>query len=147
MRTRGVSGRNSALRPVVATVVLSAVALAAGCSETGPVGGEQAQADPGAGDVMAAGGYPDDYRKGDVISGLPTTDAENCKVFHAGTQQENGNVVTTGGRVLCVTSLGDTVEEAQAIAYQTVDKIQWKDAYFRRDIGHRAIARERIGKA
>lgn len=96
--------------------------------------------------VMAAGGYPDDYRKGDVISGLPATDAENCKVFHAGTQQENGNVVTTGGRVLCVTSLGETVEEAQVIAYQTVDKIQWKDAYFRRDIGHRAIARERTGK-
>ena len=71
MRTRGVSGRNSALRPVVATVVLSAVALAAGCSETGPVGGEQAQADPGAGDVMAAGGYEAVRNDGPVIERFP----------------------------------------------------------------------------
>ncbi len=96
--------------------------------------------------VMAAGGYPDDYAKGEVISGLPDQADENCKVFHAGTQNVGGNVVTNGGRVLCVTSLGETVQEAQNIAYQTVNKIQWKDVYFRRDIGHRAIARERTLK-
>lgn len=96
--------------------------------------------------VMAAGGYPDDYRKGDVISGLPDGTTENCKVFHAGTQTKNDGVVTNGGRILCVTGLGDTVEDAQATAYATVSKIHWQDAYFRRDIGHRAIARERSDK-
>lgn len=96
--------------------------------------------------VMAAGGYPDDYSKGDEITGLPENAAENCKVFQAGTQSIDGKTVTNGGRVLCVTSLGDSVEEAQAVAYATVDQIQWQGAFCRRDIGYRAIARERAQK-
>lgn len=91
--------------------------------------------------VMAAGGYPESYRKGDVIEGLATKH-DDAKVFHAGTAMHEGRVVTHGGRVLCCTALGDTVTEAQQKAYALVDKIQWPDAYYRNDIGHRAIARE-----
>jgi phosphoribosylamine--glycine ligase len=93
--------------------------------------------------VLAAGGYPDDYRKGDVISGLPEHGAPDAKVFHAGTAERDGQVVTAGGRVLCAVGLGDTVQAAQARAYQLVEGIHWDGMYFRRDIGHRAIARER----
>ena len=93
--------------------------------------------------VMAAGGYPSAYRKGDVIHGLETGDDKNCKVFHAGTAiNAQGEVVTAGGRVLCVVGLGDSVSEAQARAYARVHQISWKDAYFRTDIGYRAIERE-----
>ena len=92
--------------------------------------------------VLAAGGYPDSYKKGDVISGLETTETESSKVFHAGTANNGGNVVTNGGRVLCAVALGNSVTEAQKLAYQVVDKISWKDVYYRIDIGHRAIARE-----
>ena len=97
--------------------------------------------------VLAAGGYPGDYRKGDVINGLPeNTKPQNetgaVKVFHAGTKLDNHKVVTSGGRVLCVTALGNTVAEAQALAYAQVDKIQWEGGFCRRDIGYRAIARE-----
>jgi phosphoribosylamine---glycine ligase len=96
--------------------------------------------------VLAAGGYPDSYNKGDVISGLEGTESESTKVFHAGTVEKDGNVVTSGGRVLCVVALGDTVTEAQQRAYQVVDKISWNNVYYRTDIGHRAIARESTGK-
>ncbi|WP_300319880.1 phosphoribosylamine--glycine ligase [Idiomarina sp.] len=92
--------------------------------------------------VMAAGGYPESYHKGDVIHGLPDTELENQKVFHAGTKMNNGNVVTSGGRVLCCTALGGTVTEAQSLAYQLVDNISWDNVYFRTDIAHRAIKRE-----
>ena len=92
--------------------------------------------------VLAAGGYPGDYRKGDVISGLPDTDSANAKVFHAGTRISDGNVVTNGGRVLCVVGLGDNVGEAQQRAYHLASEISWKDVYHRRDIGYRAVARE-----
>ncbi len=92
--------------------------------------------------VMAAGGYPESYAKGAVISGLESADSESQKVFHAGTAISGNDVVTSGGRVLCVVGLGDSVAEAAAEAYAAVDKIDWQDAYFRRDIGHRAIARE-----
>ncbi|WP_416885899.1 phosphoribosylamine--glycine ligase [Marinospirillum sp.] len=92
--------------------------------------------------VMAAGGYPNSYNKGDVISGLPSTEQAQVKVFHAGTQLEGDAVVTSGGRVLCVTALGDSVGEAQRRAYQQAAKISWKDAFYRQDIGYRAIARE-----
>ncbi|AFJ03228.1 Phosphoribosylamine--glycine ligase [Methylophaga frappieri] len=92
--------------------------------------------------VMAAGGYPDTYRKGDVITGLDLAAATSAKVFHAGTQQQGGAVVTAGGRVLCVTALGKSVSEAQHNAYDALDMIHWQDAYFRRDIGYRAVARE-----
>ena len=92
--------------------------------------------------VMAAGGYPDTYNKGDVITGLPKSSDANTKVFHAGTRTDNGNVVTNGGRVLCVVALGDSVKQAQADAYKIVEQIKWPNVYFRKDIGYRAIARE-----
>ncbi len=93
--------------------------------------------------VIAAGGYPADYEKGFVISGLDAADTDTQKVFHAGTARNGEDVVTSGGRVLCVVGLGDSVAAAAQQAYASVDKIDWQDRYFRRDIGHRAIARER----
>ena len=93
--------------------------------------------------VLAAGGYPDSYAKGMAITGLDDANSETQKVFHAGTTIENDAVVTSGGRVLCVVGLGDTVEQAAAQSYAAVDKISWQDVYCRRDIGHRAISRER----
>jgi phosphoribosylamine--glycine ligase len=92
--------------------------------------------------VMAAGGYPASYAKGKVISGLDGADSNTQKVFHAGTTADGDAVTTSGGRVLCVVGLGDTVAEAAQDAYAAVDKIDWEDVYIRRDIGHRAIARE-----
>jgi phosphoribosylamine--glycine ligase len=92
--------------------------------------------------VLAAGGYPEDYRTGDVIAGLPTVDDKQCKVFHAGTRERDGNIVTAGGRVLCVCALGKTVAQAQVKAYRCVDRIHWQDCYYRTDIGYRAIGRE-----
>jgi phosphoribosylamine---glycine ligase len=107
---------------------------------------EQAHAawDPRAalGVVLAAGGYPGSVTKGDVIQGIPEASAD-AKVFHAGTKlDEDGNVVTNGGRVLCAVALGDTVAAAQKRAYEVVGKIRWDGVYYRKDIGHRAITRE-----
>lgn len=96
--------------------------------------------------VLAAGGYPDKYRKGDVIHGLPTTEAEDQKVFHAGTTEQQGEVVTSGGRVLCATALGESVSQAQQRAYQLAKQIHWQDMFYRNDIGYRAIAREQAEK-
>lgn len=94
--------------------------------------------------VLAAGGYPESYPKGDVISGLDKCDTDACKTFHAGTALDaNDNVITAGGRVLCVTALGDDVTQAQALAYQAADKISWDNMYLRTDIGYRAVAREK----
>ncbi|AMO57868.1 phosphoribosylamine--glycine ligase [Endozoicomonas montiporae] len=92
--------------------------------------------------VMAAGGYPAEYRKGDQITGIEGANNNNCKVFHAGTQLEGDDVFTNGGRVLCVTALGESAKIAQMMAYQGVKKVNWKDAYYRTDIGYRAIVRE-----
>ncbi len=92
--------------------------------------------------VMAAGGYPSTYRKGDIILGLPAESAQT-KVFHAGTQLLDGQVTTQGGRVLCVTALGDTVSAAQQKAYEIAEQIHWADSFYRTDIGYRAIAREK----
>jgi len=92
--------------------------------------------------VLAAGGYPDSYAKGEVISGLEQADSDSVKVFHAGTAEKDGKVVTSGGRVLCVTALGETVQQAQDLAYQAVNKIDWNKVYFRTDIGYRAVQRE-----
>lgn len=95
--------------------------------------------------VLAAGGYPDSYKKGDVISGIEGLDSAETKVFHAGTAFDNdGHVVTAGGRVLCATALGNTVAEAQEKAYQMIKQITWHDMYYRTDIGYRAVAREKI---
>ncbi|MDX1433913.1 MAG: phosphoribosylamine--glycine ligase [Gammaproteobacteria bacterium] len=94
--------------------------------------------------VMAAGGYPEAYASGDAITGLDD-DAPDTKVFHAGTALEGDRVVTAGGRVLCVCALGDTVNAAQAAAYARVGAIRWNNAYYRRDIGYRAVAREQSG--
>jgi phosphoribosylamine--glycine ligase len=92
--------------------------------------------------VLAAGGYPADYNKGDLIQGLPETEQEGMKVFHAGTQLIDGQVATSGGRVLCATALGNTVSEAQANAYKLAEGIRWNGSFYRTDIGYRAIARE-----
>jgi phosphoribosylamine---glycine ligase len=92
--------------------------------------------------VMAAGGYPESYSKGDEIIGLTEADTSSVKVFHAGTILDGKAVVTNGGRVLCVTALGNSIIEAQRLAYESVDKISWNGVYVRTDIGHRAIARE-----
>jgi phosphoribosylamine--glycine ligase len=121
--------------------------LASLCKATldGTLGEQVAEWDSRAslGVVLAAGGYPESYDKGNVISGLDAADSETQKVFHAGTSASDGNVVTSGGRVLCVVGLGNSVGEAASESYAAVEKINWDDVYFRRDIGHRAIARER----
>lgn len=92
--------------------------------------------------VLAAGGYPDSYKKGDVITGLKNTETESTKVFHAGTSEVDGNIVTNGGRVLSICALGASVTEAQKKAYEMVNSISWNQMYFRTDIGYRAIERE-----
>ncbi len=120
--------------------------LAALCKATldGNLGTATAEWDERAalGVVMAAGGYPGSYAKGRPISGLDVADSDHQKVFHAGTAASGDEVVTSGGRVLCIVGLGETVQAAAQAAYDAVAKISWDDAYFRRDIGHRAIARE-----
>jgi len=95
--------------------------------------------------VLAAHGYPDAPRKGDVIEGLGvrTTPTDDCLVFHAGTQLNDGAVTTAGGRVLCVTAMGDSVKVAQSRAYAMIDTIRFDGMQYRHDIGHRAIARRR----
>jgi phosphoribosylamine--glycine ligase len=92
--------------------------------------------------VMAAGGYPDAYRKGDAISGLEVAAAMPGKVFHAGTRIEGTQIVTDGGRVLCAVGLGETVRAAQQQAYDLVHTIHWNLVQYRLDIGYRAIERE-----
>ncbi|MGK2699536.1 phosphoribosylamine--glycine ligase [Serratia surfactantfaciens] len=96
---------------------------------------------PALGVVLAAGGYPGDYRNGEVIQGLPQQESAEGKVFHAGTRLQGDDVITSGGRVLCVTALGDTVAQAQQRAYQLAEGIKWPGSFCRKDIGYRAIAR------
>jgi len=93
--------------------------------------------------VMAAAGYPASPRKGDAITGLPADAAgtEDAVVFHAGTAAQGGQLVTSGGRVLCVTALGDSARAAQHRAYEVLQDIRFEGAIFRSDIGHRAIKR------
>ncbi len=90
--------------------------------------------------VLAASGYPDSPRKGDPITGL-ARDTDDCHVFHAGTVEKDGKVVTSGGRVLCVTALGENVKIAAERAYEVVAGIRFEGMQYRRDIGHRAIHR------
>ncbi len=99
---------------------------------------------PAVGVVLASGGYPDSYNKGDVISGLDHKQSADRKVFHAGTRLEADQVLTNGGRVLCATALGTNVTEAQAAAYDLLKQIDWNNVYYRRDIAYRAIARENV---
>lgn len=98
---------------------------------------------PSLGVVLAASGYPGDYAKGDVISGLEQAVTADGKVFHAGTALAQDQVVTSGGRVLCATALGDSVAQAQQNAYALARQINWNGCFYRNDIGYRAIARER----
>jgi phosphoribosylamine---glycine ligase len=93
--------------------------------------------------VLAAEGYPDGVRKGDVIAGLDAAAKLPGKIFHAGTRAENGKVLTSGGRVLCAVGLGENVSAAQSQAYRLVDAVNWPGMQCRRDIGYRAIAREK----
>ena len=96
---------------------------------------------PSMGVVLAAGGYPGNYPKGQVISGVPTQDSETEKVFHAGTALQDGQLVTNGGRVLCATALGNTLSEARDRAYALAKNVSWENAYMRSDIGHRALSK------
>ncbi|WP_043307107.1 phosphoribosylamine--glycine ligase [Pseudomonas sp. ML96] len=98
---------------------------------------------PTVGVVIAAGGYPADYAKGDVIEGLDAAAKIDGKVFHAGTAlNAAGEIVTAGGRVLCATAIGKSVSDAQQQAYRLAEQIRWNGSFYRKDIGYRAIARE-----
>lgn len=92
--------------------------------------------------VTASAGYPASSSKGDVISGLDNKLTDDVKVFHAGTAEQDGAIVTAGGRVLCVTALGDTVTDAKARAYEALGCISYDGMFYRKDIGYRAVARE-----
>ncbi|HEY6621465.1 MAG TPA: phosphoribosylamine--glycine ligase [Steroidobacteraceae bacterium] len=94
--------------------------------------------------VMAAGGYPDAFRKGDPISGLEAAATSPGKVFHGGTRREGGQIVTAGGRVLCAVGVGDSVRDAQLQAYNLVHTIHWNLVQYRLDIGYRAIKQEPV---
>lgn len=109
----------------------------------GDLEGKEAKFDPrpAVGVVLAAGGYPGSYNKGDVITGIPAATLE-AKTFHAGTKEVDGDIVTAGGRVLCATALGESVTDAQQKAYEAVNAIKWEGVQFRTDIAYRAIARE-----
>ena len=109
----------------------------------GRLGQLEARWDPRSslGVVLAAGGYPANYNKGDPISGLERDSGLDCKVFHAGTAIRDGATVTNGGRVLCATALGEDIAAAQSAAYELVRDIHWDGVQFRRDIGHRAVGR------
>lgn len=97
---------------------------------------------PTVGVVLAAGGYPASYEKGKVISGLDAS-TESSKIFHAGTKQDGDDVVTSGGRVLCATAVGDSIQEAQQNAYALCKKISWDGMFYRKDIAYRAIERNK----
>jgi phosphoribosylamine--glycine ligase len=97
---------------------------------------------PALGVVIAASGYPESPKKGDAITGLPAPE-EDLRVFHSGTELRDGATVTSGGRVLCVTALGDTIKMAQRRAYEAASGIRFDGMQYRRDIGHRALSPRR----
>ena len=101
---------------------------------------------PAVGVVLAAGGYPNAYAKGKIITGLDTEQNQEKKIFHAGTLVRDGHVVSNGGRVLCATAMGESVTAAQQAAYALVRQINWDGVYYRKDIAYRAIARENAAK-
>ena len=132
-------------QPIMLRMQSDLVELCLAAFEDNGLAGKTAQWDPRAaiGIVLAAGGYPEAYNKGDVISGLPQSETAGEKVFHAGTKlNEKGEVATNGGRVLCATALGNTVTEAQQRAYVLTKTISWNGSFYRNDIAYRAIARE-----
>ena len=131
-------------QPVLARMRSDLAELCLGAFD-GSLDSAQVEWDPRAalGVVMASGGYPGAYDTGAEIHGLDADFGEDTVVFHAGTRARNGAVVTSGGRVLCVVALDDTVSRAAHRAYEAVDRIGWDGVYFRRDIGYRAIRRER----
>ena len=131
--------RNPSTRGLVSGLWAAALLLLAACG--GAPLPETQDERPALGVVLAAGGYPGSYRKGDVIEGLPPVDDKDCKVFHAGTGERDGQVVTSGGRVLCTCALGSTIAKAQARAYECAGRIHWRDVYYRTDIGYRALDR------
>jgi phosphoribosylamine---glycine ligase len=94
--------------------------------------------------VLAAAGYPEEPRKGDRIDGIPAP-AEDCRVFHAGTKLESEALVTHGGRVMCVSALGDSLRIARTRAYEVIERIRFDGMQFRRDIGHRGLKKNRAG--
>jgi phosphoribosylamine--glycine ligase len=94
---------------------------------------------PALGVVMAAGGYPDEYVKGQVITGLTSEISDDAKIFHAGTKQQGRDIITNGGRVLCACALGETLAHAQSQAYQLCSRISWQDSFYRTDIGFKAL--------
>lgn len=118
-------------------VELCLAALAGKLNEVAIVWDERAAL----GVVLASQGYPANASKGDVISGLESNFPQEMKVFHAGTAQQGNEVVTAGGRVLCITVLGETVTKAQQSAYQAIEKVNWDGMFYRKDIGHRATNR------
>jgi phosphoribosylamine--glycine ligase len=99
---------------------------------------------PALGVVMAAGGYPGSYDKGHIISGLDSIESGDVKVFHAGTALKGREIVTSGGRVLCVTATGQDMTAAQRRGYEAVGKIEWQDRFYRRDIGDRALSSAKL---
>jgi phosphoribosylamine---glycine ligase len=130
-------------QPLLMRLRSDLVELCLGAVE-GRLGGMTADWDsrPALGIVLAAGGYPDHYEVGRAIIGLDEVPTGEVKVFHAGTKLDGQAVVTSGGRVLCVTALGERVSVAQQLAYRAVDRLCWDGCFCRRDIGYRAIARE-----
>ncbi|MEM1264102.1 MAG: phosphoribosylamine--glycine ligase [Pseudomonadota bacterium] len=96
---------------------------------------------PTVGVVMAAAGYPGDYRRGEIIAGLDRLAGDDIKVFHAGTALDNDRLLSSGGRVLCVVGRGETVAAAQQSTYAAVRAVDWPGAYYRTDIGHHALRR------
>jgi phosphoribosylamine--glycine ligase len=133
-------------QPIIARLRSDLVALCLR-SFNGTLAGAHIDWDPRAavGVVMASGGYPGSYAKGKVIRGLERAGGEGVKIFHAGTRQRGSDVVTDGGRVLCAVGLGGTVGVARDKAYRAVEKISWEGAFWRTDIGYRAVARETKG--
>ena len=130
-------------QPILMRLQSDLVALCqAACNGELPENELQWDPRPALGVVLAAGGYPGEVRKGDIISGLDSDFGDDVKVFHAGTSASNGEVVTAGGRVLCVTALGEDIATAQEHAYTAIRNISWQDMYYRTDIGYRAIDRE-----
>jgi phosphoribosylamine--glycine ligase len=92
--------------------------------------------------VVSSDGYPATFEKGQIIGGLDAVEAAGTTVFHAGTAEKDGHIVNSGGRVLGITALGDTVQEAQKTVYQALEHLDWDGGFYRKDIGYRAIARE-----